>query len=345
MLLKLFLLFATLEAMTCLDGSAYTSWYQKHVEGSLLPALEVDCDWVLPDAGIVQKSYTVVCPSNCLNVEHCVHVKGSGPYTVHSPVCLSAIHAGVITAQKGGAVEVEVVGGLSNYDASSKNGISSIPYSAYFASFNVKKSDVNCGPTAPPTIAPCHSSALLDLVFIADSSRSVKEENFQLEKQFIEDLTSAFKIGKAESRVGLVTFNTNPKTRFRLETYNSNAEVKHAIEVTPYEAGGTFLSKALHQAHTNMRFRNDKRVQKFVIVFTDGRLFIEDKVVPPIKQLTAEGAKMIVLGVGNQAEDVLLQIADGNKDNVFHAETYAKLREKLTSLIEKICTFVHLSTL
>ena len=66
--------------------------------------------------------------------------------------------------------------------------------------------------------APCVSTALLDLVFIADSSRSVKAENFKLEKQFIEDLVSAFKIGKAQSRVGLITFNTNPKTRFRLET-------------------------------------------------------------------------------------------------------------------------------
>ena len=43
--------------------------------GSPLPALEVDCDWVLPDAGIIKKSYTVVCPSHCLDVNHCIRVK------------------------------------------------------------------------------------------------------------------------------------------------------------------------------------------------------------------------------------------------------------------------------
>jgi len=340
MQLKLFLVFALIEAFSCLDTNVYTSWLQKRVEGSLLPALEVDCDWVLPDAGIIQKSYTVLCPSNCLNVEHCVHVKGSGPYTVHSPVCLAAIHAGVIQAQKGGAVEVDVVDGLTSYAAKNKNGVASVPYGSYFASIMLKKSDVNCGPTAPPTPEPCISTALLDMVFIADSSRSVKAENFKLEKQFIQDLVGAFNIGKAQSRVGLITFNTNPKTRFRLETYGSNSEVKQAIEEVPYEAGGTFLSKALHQARVNMKFRNDKRVHKFVIVFTDGRLFNEDKIVPPIKNLVGEGANIIVLGVGNKAEDVLLQIADGNKDNVFEAESYAKLRLKLTSLIHKICSFV-----
>lgn len=342
MLLKIVLTLALFESISCLDSKAYTDWYKNRVEGSILPALEVDCDWVLPDAGIVQKSYTVVCPSNCLNVEHCIHVKGSGPYAVHSPVCLSAIHAGVIQAQQGGAVEVSVTDGQKSYAASNKNGISSIPYGSYFASFNVKKSDVNCGPTPtlPPTPAPCISTAVLDLVFIADSSRSVGKENFLQEKAFIQDLVSSFHMSQTESRAGLITFNTNPKTRFRLETYNSNAELATAIDAVPYQAGGTFLSKALSQAKANMLFRNDERVHKFVIVFTDGRLFVEDKIVPPIKSLVAEGANIIVLGVGNQAEDVLLQVADGKKENIFEAETYEKLRLKLTSLVEKICAFV-----
>ena len=43
--------------------------------GSLFPALEVDCDWVLPDAGIIKKTYTVICPSHCMDVNHCVRVK------------------------------------------------------------------------------------------------------------------------------------------------------------------------------------------------------------------------------------------------------------------------------
>ena len=65
--------------------------------------------------------------------------------------------------------------------------------------------------------------------------------------------------------------------------------------------------------YNNQRLQSKSHCLQFVIVFTDGRLFVEDKIVPPIKSLVAEGANIIVLGVGNQAEDVLLQVADGKK--------------------------------
>jgi len=338
MLLKLLFTISLIKGILCLDANVYTKWYQNHIKGTLMSALEVDCDWVLPDAGIIQKSYTVICPSNCLNVNHCLRVKGSGTYTVHSPVCLSAIHAGVVSAQKGGAVEVRVIGGQANYGASLKNGVASIPYGAYFGSFILEKSDINCGPN--PTPVPCMDSALLDLVFVADSSSSVNADNFQLEKNFIADLVKGIPIGTKKSRVGLVTFNSKPKTRFTLETYNSNAGVLGAIEKVPYEAGGTFLSKALDLVRANMKYRNEKKVHKFAIIFTDGRLFQQDHITPPIKALAAEGVNILVLGVGNRADDILLKLANGKKDNVFESESYAHLREKLTGLIEKICTFV-----
>merc|ERR1719348_732591 len=35
-------------------------------------------------------------------------------------------------------------------------------------------------------------------------------------------------------------------------------------------------------------------------LFTDGRLFAEDHVTPPIKSLAAKGINILVLGVGNQ---------------------------------------------
>jgi len=338
--LSLLFLAALVRGLSGFDANVYNSWFENREKGSLLSALEVDCDWILPDAGLAKKSYTVVCPANCLNVAHCVQVKGSGPFTVHSPVCLSAIHAGVIQAQKGGAVKVNVIEGQKKYVGAAKNGVSSVPYGAYFASINVEKSDVDCGGVVPPTPAPCFNTGKLDMVFVADSSRSVGADDFNLEKKFIEDLVSAFKMGPTESRAGLITFNSNPKTRFVLDSHGSNAALKQAIEAVPYEEGGTFLSKALHKVQTDMKYRNDAAVHKFVIIFTDGRLFAEDHVTPPIKSLAAKGINILVLGVGNQAEDILLKVANGKKENIFEAESYVKLREKLTSLIQKICTFV-----
>lgn len=329
----------SLRGIDSLDSKGYTEWFDKQLEGTLLSALEVDCDWTLPDAGVVKKSYTVICPSQCLNVQHCVRVKGSGPYTVNSPVCLAAIHAGVIPANKGGAIEVSVVEGRPKYSATFKNGVGTVPYGAYFASFDVKKSDVSCGPK--PTLPdPCVEDALLDVVFVADSSSSVRLGNFTLEKDFIADLVSHFPISPTMTRVGLVTFNAEPKTRFRLETFKTKSEVLSAIAAVPYEKGGTFLSTALDQVKTNMIFRSDPKVHKIVVVFTDGRLYQEDHFEESVKQLADKVDDIIVLGVGNKAEDILLQVAYGKKDNVFEADSYIQLRSKLESLVTKICSFV-----
>jgi len=325
--------------IAALDEKAYNSWFDDQSKGTLLSALEVDCDWVLPDAGILKKSYTVICPSNCLDVNHCVHVKGSGPYTVHSPVCLAAIHAGVIAPEKGGAIEVGVTDGKERYEASARNGIRTTPYGDYFASINVKKSDITCGPTIPPTEAPCVDSAILDLVFVADSSRSVGEKDFRLEMKFISDIASLFKVSPTQSRMGLVTFQTWPTTRFNLGKYSSSEAVQKAIAAVPHETGGTYVGKALWKVVTDMKFRSNSQVHKIVVVFTDGQSF--DHVTSPVKKLKKQGVDMISFGVGDVKEETLLQLAAGVQDNVYSVANYGELKNFMGSLVTKICAFVN----
>jgi len=328
----------SLSASAEVNEKAYNAWFESQLKGTFLPALEVDCDWVLPDAGILKKSYTVICPSNCLDVNHCLRVKGSGPYTVHSPVCLAAIHAGVIAPEKGGAIEVGVTKGAAKYEASARNGISSIPYGDYFASIEVKKSDITCGPTVPPTIAPCVDSAILDLVFVADSSRSVGKKDFGLEMKFISDIASLFKVGDTQSRIGLITFQTYAKTRFALGKYSSQKAVQKAIAAVPHETGGTYVGKALWKVYSEMKFR-PSNVPKIVVVFTDGQSF--DQVYSPVKKLKSWGVHMIAVGVGDIKQETLLHIAAGIQDNVYSVANYGELKNYMGSLLTKICTFVN----
>lgn len=303
-----------------------------------MPVPEVDCDWVLPDAGLVKKSYTVFCPSHCLDVAHCIKVKGSGPYAVNSPVCLAAIHAGVLNPTTGGGVEVSVIEGQKSYLDSIKNGVGVIPYSDYFASFSVKKSDVACKKERKPV--PCREDAKIDLVFVADSSLSVHQDNFILEKKFISDLVSHFPIGPTQTRVGLITFNDKAKTRFGLDSFENAAALRSAIYHVDYQKGGTYVGKALYQVIKEMDFRSSKDVHKIVIVFTDGRSF--DHVAKPVKTLVDNGVHMISFGVANVHPESMLAIANGNKDDVFSAKSYDDLKNYVTSLISKICVLTAL---
>jgi len=322
-----------------IDSEGFLQWYANEVKGSLLPAPEVDCDWVLPDAGIIKKSYTVICPSNCQNTAHCISVKGSGPYAVNSPVCMAAIHAGVIQPEKGGGVEVSVVGGQKAYPGLTRHGVDGIAYSDYFASFNVKKSDISCEVGTTPKPVTCNKTALLDIVFVADSSLSVHADNFMLEKKYIADLVEHFPVGPRQTRVGLVTFSGEAKTQFKLGRYKTKAATLKAILKVKYERGGTYVGKALWEVVRDMKFRANPAVHKIVIVFTDGESF--DHVVNPVKKLVAKGVKTIAFGVAELHHETLFEIANRNKDDVFTAKSYADLKNFVDSMITKICTLVN----
>lgn len=333
-----FFLFLYISSSNALESQIYNDWYADQIKGTLLPALEVRCDWLLPDAGIIKKSYTVICPSNCLDVTHCDRVKGSSPYPVNSPVCLSALHAGVISPAKGGAVEVSVAEGKAIYLGTTRNGVTSTAYGSYFASFTVKKSDVSCKPTLPPTAAPCVSSAILDLVFVCDSSLSVGKDDFQLQMKFIKDIIGLFNISPQQTRVGLTTFNSIAKTKFKLTDYSSKAAVLKAVDDVKFETGGTYVGKALWQVVWDMKFRTEPNIEKVVVVFTDGRS--ADSPRRPVDKLAAKGVELIAFGVGNVKESALLQIADEKKDNVYSVKDYSELKNYMGSIVMKICSFV-----
>ncbi len=60
---------------------------------------------------------------------------GTDLYTDDSTVCLAAVHAGVIDADRGGNVTIEIRPGVSAYTGSTRNGVTSSGYGAWGGSF------------------------------------------------------------------------------------------------------------------------------------------------------------------------------------------------------------------
>merc|ERR1712243_368308 len=99
------------------------------------------------------------------------------------------------------------------------------------------------------------------------------QKDFQLEMKFIADIVSLFRVGPKQSRVGLVTFQTWPTTRFNMARYASKSAVQKASAAVPHQTGGTYVGKALWQVVKDMKFRASPEVHKIVVVFTDGQSF------------------------------------------------------------------------
>lgn len=64
-------------------------------------------------------------------------VWGTGTYSSDSSVGTAAVHAGAITLDKGGVVEIEVVAGQDSYEGSSANGVDSADWGSWELSFKV----------------------------------------------------------------------------------------------------------------------------------------------------------------------------------------------------------------
>lgn len=64
-------------------------------------------------------------------------VWGTGTYTDDSSVCTAAVHAGAISRSSGGAVTIEILGGLASYCGSTRNGVTSRDWGNWIGSFRV----------------------------------------------------------------------------------------------------------------------------------------------------------------------------------------------------------------
>lgn len=73
-----------------------------------------------------------VCPAQGSTAQS---IYGTNIYTDDSPVCVAAVHAGLITAAAGGQVQIQIVPGQSSYAAATQNGVTSLAYGAWTGSY------------------------------------------------------------------------------------------------------------------------------------------------------------------------------------------------------------------
>ena len=65
----------------------------------------------------------------------CRNVWGTDIYTHDSSICTAAVHSGLINSANGGTVMIEVLGGQTAYKGSSRNGVGSVDWGNWDASF------------------------------------------------------------------------------------------------------------------------------------------------------------------------------------------------------------------
>ncbi|XP_047238857.1 cartilage matrix protein isoform X1 [Girardinichthys multiradiatus] len=186
------------------------------------------------------------------------------------------------------------------------------------------------------TCSACRNAAI-DTVFVIDGSKSVRPENFELVKKWINQIIDKLDVSDSKTHVGLVQYSSTVKTEFMLGRYNNKKDLKEAVKKMDYMGGGTMTGMALDQTVKSVFARGARPgVQKVAIVLTDGRS--QDYIGEAAKKAKDYGLKMYAVGVGNALESELKQIAsEPIAEHYFYTADFKAMSQIAKKLQINIC--------
>ncbi|XP_037606965.1 matrilin-3a [Sebastes umbrosus] len=192
-----------------------------------------------------------------------------------------------------------------------------------FRTLNPAKTDSQCG------------SRTMDLVFIIDSSRSVRPGEFEKVKIFLADMVDTLDVGSDVTRVAVVNYASTVKIEFFLKSHFNKPDMKKAISrIEPLAAGtmtGLAIKTAVNEAFTEQSGARprSRKITKVAIIVTDGRP--QDQVEEVSATARASGIEIYAVGVDRaDMRSLQLMASIPLEDHVFYVETYGVI-EKLTS--------------
>ncbi|OXB53063.1 hypothetical protein ASZ78_003242 [Callipepla squamata] len=175
----------------------------------------------------------------------------------------------------------------------------------------------------------------VDLVMVIDGSKSVRPQNFELVKQFVNGIVDLLEVSPDGTRVGLVQYSSRVRTEFPLNKYHSAEEIKAAVMKMEYMEKGTMTGLALkHMVEHSFSELEGARplshnVPRIGLVFTDGRS--QDDISEWAQRAKESGIVMFAVGVGKAVEEELRAIASEPVEQHF---SYSADFTTMTHLVE-----------
>ncbi|XP_067663881.1 collagen alpha-3(VI) chain-like [Haliotis asinina] len=185
----------------------------------------------------------------------------------------------------------------------------------------------------------------LDLVFLLDSSGSVKTHNFKRMLSFMKNFLSTASIDDGKVRVGVAIFNSRATIKFHLNKYKTKKALFRAIDKIKYRGGrtNTFAGLRLLRSQMFKRRRGDRRGAKNVaLVVTDGLSNVKSKrTIPEAKAVRRAGIHIFAIGIGLKKTAELDGIASRPAaENRFTVRNFKKLKGLKDRVFTSVCQFV-----
>ncbi|XP_076104210.1 matrilin-1-like isoform X2 [Mytilus galloprovincialis] len=191
----------------------------------------------------------------------------------------------------------------------------------YFFSVNGEQMLLLRGPESkiPPTLA-CGG---VDLVFLVDTSRSIWDQDFTRQLDFIEKVVGKFDIGPGpkQTRVGVILYAQTFWVRFYLRSHMDLPSLQIAIRRIPHKHGSkTRTEKALRFLRTHMFkkwYGGRSNTTHVAIIISDGRSQDKRATRKEATKVKEAGVKLFTIGVGKRADIEELKEVASDPDEHF----------------------------
>ncbi|KAI2654808.1 Cartilage matrix protein [Labeo rohita] len=182
----------------------------------------------------------------------------------------------------------------------------------------------------------------LDLVFVVDSSRSVRPDDYERVKTFIKDVLLFLNVGHNQTRVGLLQFGSVVQNEFFLNSYFEKQHLLRAVERMEHLASGTMTGLALQfmreEAFSLARGARPAHMQvpRVAMVVTDGRP--QDSVEEEAARSRQDGIEVFAVGVGRVDMATLRAIgSEPYTEHVHLVANFSQIETLVSVFYSKLC--------
>ncbi|KAM7420197.1 hypothetical protein PAMA_014752 [Pampus argenteus] len=190
----------------------------------------------------------------------------------------------------------------------------------------------------------CKSSPL-DFVFVIDSSRSIRPNDYEKVKTFIINLLQFLEVGPDATRVGLLQYGSVVQNEFSLNTFTTKAEVEQAVRNMKHLATGTMTGLAIQYImETAFSEAEGARpanlhIPRISMIVTDGRP--QDTVEEVAAEARQAGIRIFAIGVGRVEMKTLKAIgSEPHSQHVHLVANFSQIESLISVFQSKLCRAV-----
>ncbi|XP_030606772.1 matrilin-2 [Archocentrus centrarchus] len=188
---------------------------------------------------------------------------------------------------------------------------------------------------------PCKAIPL-DFVFVIDSSRSIRPNDYEKVKTFIINLLQFLEIGHNATRVGLLQYGSVVQPEFSLNTYTTKSEIEQAVRNMEHLATGTMTGLAI-QYTMETAFTEEQgarpmklHIPRIAMIVTDGRP--QDTVEEIAAQARQAGIQIFAIGVGRVDMNTLRAIgSEPHSEHVHLVANFSQIETLISVFQSKLC--------